>query len=134
MHRFGAIEIENAENFRRIAFGWNAAQREACKRAQIHGDDALLLGEIPVDAFHHERRAAVADHVAYDALACLEIGFRQPVAFAVHSRGISERVGSPRHDERAFGAADLESGFQDLLQTVFRGEDLVPLLLKVQNN
>jgi hypothetical protein len=118
VHVLLAVEVKDAGDgsFALVGEGF---KREAGDRAQVHGDDALLLGELVADALGHEDGFAGAGDLLDDAGAGAEVGFEQDLSGAIETEGVAEADGLPAEDEAAFGSADLEGGFEDLVEGFF---------------
>ena len=85
-----------------------------------------------VEALDHEDRRTFGDHVVHNRLARLKVRRRKRSSHAVQARGVTEGRAFSHQDESAFGAADLERKFQDLLERGVRREKLFPLVLKIE--
>src|SRR4051812_37906086 len=108
MHRFAAIQIDDAENLWHVFLRAQTSQRYAGNGAQIHGNDAGLLGEPVVNSFDHENRSSGLRHVSDHTVAGIKFGLRESATSSVLTGGILKPIALSDQHERPFSAADFE--------------------------
>ena len=133
MHGFRAVEIQDAEDFRRVSAGGDSAQRKTSQRAELQRHDALLGRQRAVEPFDHEQGLAAFDDLGHGRLTGPESRFVQTHALSVASRGESETFSFFEDDKAALRAADADGRLQDVIERAFGSERLDPLLLEIEN-
>src|SRR4051812_23069258 len=111
MHGFGAVEIQNAEDLWCVAVGRNTPQRHARYSSEVHGENACLGGEVPLDALDHHDRCSSRDDFTYNTLARVKMFFDETSSFSILAGSIAESVAFSSHDEGSLSARDLERRF-----------------------
>src|ERR1051326_7192162 len=133
MHSFGTVEVEDAEDNRRIGLRWNAHQRQTGDCPDIHRDDAGLFFIFGVETLNHKNCRTALDYIVYDGAARPEMGLRESALFRIHAGRVPKALAFAHKYESPFRAADLQRRLEDLLKSGIRREQALPLILKIED-